>query len=191
MPAMPPESRDGILKGLYRLKAGGGKGVAAVKLLGSGAIMNEVLAAQELLANDYGIKSEAWSVTSYQQLHREGLEVERWNRLHPGEEPRVPYARQCLGADDETLVVATSDYTKALPLSIRQWAPANFVALGTDGFGRSEGRAALREYFEVDARHVAYATLEALARKGQISAEQLRDAARKLHIDPNKSDPTK
>ncbi|MHC4218706.1 MAG: pyruvate dehydrogenase (acetyl-transferring), homodimeric type [Planctomycetota bacterium] len=190
MPAMPPESRDGILKGLYRFKASGGKGVAGVKLLGSGAIMNEVLAAQELLASDYGIKCEVWSATSYQQLHREGLEVERWNRLHPGETPRVPYARQCLGTDDGTLVVAASDYTKALPLSICQWAPANFVALGTDGFGRSEGRAALREYFEVDARHVAYATLEALARKGRISAEQLRDAARKLAIDPGKADPT-
>ena len=137
-----------------------------------------------------GIGLATWSATNYQQLHREGLEVERWNRLNPGEKPRTAYVRQCLGGDDETLVVAASDYTKALPLSIRQWAPANFVALGTDGFGCSEGRAALREHFEVDARHVAYATLEALARMGRISAEQLRDAAKKLHIDPNKPAPT-
>ncbi|MHC4103266.1 MAG: transketolase-like TK C-terminal-containing protein, partial [Planctomycetota bacterium] len=188
MPSMPQDSREGILKGLYRFKSSEAKS-PGVKLLGSGAIMNEVLKAQELLANDYGIEAEAWSATSYQQLHREGLDVERRNRLNSGKKPRTPYVRQCLGDDDETLVVAASDYTKALPLSVRQWAPANFVALGTDGFGRSEGRAALREYFEVDARHVAYATLEALARMEKITAEQLRDATKKLHIDPGKADP--
>jgi pyruvate dehydrogenase E1 component len=193
MPAMPPDARDGILKGLYRLNTGKTRksaGVAGVKLLGSGAIMNEVLKAQKILAKDYGIEAEAWSATSYQQLHREGLDVERWNRLNPAKKPKTPYVRKCLGNGDETLVVAASDYTKALPLSVRQWAPANFVALGTDGFGRSEGRAALREYFEVDARHVAWATLEALARMGKFEAEQLKAAAKQLDIDSGKADPT-
>jgi pyruvate dehydrogenase E1 component len=189
MPPMPDGARDGILKGMYRFRSTPKPDAAAIKLLGSGAIMNEVLKAQDLLAGDYGVESEAWAVTSYQQLHRDGLDVERWNRLHPHEEPATAYARQCLGGDDKTLVVAASDYTKALPLSIRHWAPARFVALGTDGFGLSEGRAALREYFEVDARHVAYATLEALSRQEAISAEQLREAARKLEIDPDKADP--
>jgi pyruvate dehydrogenase E1 component len=189
MPPMPEGAREGIIKGLYRFRSGQDPEAPRIKLLGSGAIMNEVLKAQELLANDYGVESEAWSATSYQQLHREGLEVERWNRLHPGEESKVPYTRQCLGADDDTLVVAASDYTKALPLSIRQWAPASFVALGTDGFGLSEGRPALRDYFEVDSRHVAYSTLEALTHTGRFTTEQLRDAARKLDIDPAKADP--
>jgi pyruvate dehydrogenase E1 component len=189
MPAMPRGAKDGILKGLYRFRTGGGKDAKRIRLLGSGAIMNEVLAAQEMLAADYGIESEAWSATSYQQLHREGLDAERRNRLRPDDELRTPYVRQCLGDDDDTLIVAASDYMKALPLSIRQWAPGDFVALGTDGFGRSDGRAALRRYFEVDARHVAYATLAALTRRGDFKPERLRDAAGKLEIDPGKADP--
>jgi pyruvate dehydrogenase E1 component len=189
MPSMPEDAEAGILKGLYRFRSTSGAAAPRVKLLGSGAIMNQVLAAQDLLANDYGIDSEVWSATSYQQLHRDGMSVERWNRLHPDEEPKIAYACQCLGEDDDTLVVAASDYMKALPLSIRHWAPARFVALGTDGFGCSEGRDALRQHFEVDARHIAYAALEGLARANKVGAEELRRAVKDLDIDPEKSDP--
>ena len=189
MPAMEEGVRDGILKGLYRFRTEGGKGAGRVKLLGSGAIMNEVLKAQKLLHENYEVESEVWAATSYQQLHREGLETERWNRLNPGRKPRVSYTESCLGSDAETIVVATSDYTKALPCSIRPWIPGDFVALGTDGFGRSEGRAALRDYFEVDARHVAYATLCALARRKRFPANRLKKAMSELKIDANKPDP--
>jgi pyruvate dehydrogenase E1 component len=189
MPSMPEGAEDGILKGLYRFRSTGGSGASKIKLLGSGAIMNEVLAAQDLLANDYGIDSEAWSATSYQQLHRDGTSVERWNRLHPDEEPRIPHVLRCLTDDDDTLVVAASDYAKALPLSIRQWAPACFVALGADGFGCSEARDALRDHFEVDSRHVAYAALAALARDEKFDPAKLRQAAKNLSIDPSRRDP--
>jgi pyruvate dehydrogenase E1 component len=189
MPSMPDGAEDGILKGLYRYRSTAGRQAAPVKLIGSGAIMNEVLAAQDLLANDYDIDSEAWSATSYQQLHRDGLSVERWNRLHPDEAPRTAHVRQCLGDGDDTLVVAASDYVKALPLSIRPWAPARFTALGTDGFGCSEGREALRDHFEVDARHITYAALEALARDKKFGAAKLRQAVKDLSIDPSKGDP--
>ncbi len=188
MPPMPEGVRDGILKGLYRFNSNGEE-AGSVKLLGSGAIMNEVLEAQQMLLERWGVQSETWAATSYQQLHREGLDAERWNRLHPGTEPRVPHARQCLGEDPGTVVVAASDYMKTLPCSIRPWIPGTFVGLGTDGFGLSEGRADLREYFEVDARHIAYATLEALERQGRISTEQLRQALVDLNIDPEKDNP--
>ena len=190
MPAMPKGVEKGILRGLYRFRSTKGKEADRVKLLGSGAIMNEVLRAQELLKDDYGVESEVWAATSYQQLHREGLEIERWNRMHPDEKPKVAYAERCLGSDPETVVVAASDYTKTLPCSIRQWIPGAFVGLGTDGFGRSDGRTALRDHFEVDARHVVHATLAALARKGKFTIQRLKQAMRQLEIDPDKANPT-
>ena len=144
---------------LYRFRSTGDKKAASVKLLGSGAIMNEVLRAQDMLKNDYGVDTEAWVATSYQQLHREGLDVERWNRMHPDSGPRVSHTEACLGQEADGLVVATSDYMKTLPCSIRPWIAGTFVGLGTDGFGRSDGRVSLRDYFEVDARHIAFATL--------------------------------
>jgi pyruvate dehydrogenase E1 component len=189
MPSMPEDSRDGILAGLYRYRSTGGKRAPAVRLLGSGAIMNEVLRAQEMLEEDYGVDSEAWVATSYQQLHREALAVERWNRLHPGSEPRVSHVERCLGGGDSGLVVAASDYVKALPCSVRPWIGGDFVGLGTDGFGRSDGRAALRDYFEVDARHVAFAALEALARRKKLPGKKLRAAMRDLAIDADRPDP--
>jgi pyruvate dehydrogenase E1 component len=189
MPAMPDGCRNGILKGLYLFKSSRPDRPQSVKLLGSGAIMNEVLRAQEMLADDYGVDSEVWAVTSYQQLHRDALAVERDNRLRAAEKPRASHVERCLGGDPETLVVAASDYTKALPCSIRPWTPGRMVSLGTDGFGRSDGRAALRDYFEVDARHVVWATLDALERRGPIDRKTLAKAMKTLEIDPRKPDP--
>jgi pyruvate dehydrogenase E1 component len=191
MPPLASGAREGILRGAYSFRTTSKQGGAGkIRLLGSGAIMNEVLKAQELLQNDYGIASEAWSVTSYQQLFREGLDVERWNRMNPGKKPRAPHAARCFGGDPEALTVAATDHTKALPHSIRSWVSGELVVLGTDGFGRSETREALRDYFEVDAAHVAYAVLWALSRRGGFEAKELPAARTKLGIDPGKPDPT-
>jgi pyruvate dehydrogenase E1 component len=186
MPRMPEGGREGILAGLYRID--GAAAAADVKLLGSGAILNEVLRAREMLAADWGVTAEVWSVTSYQQLHREALAVERRNRLEDGAARRT-YVARALGDDERAVVVAATDYVKALPLSIQSWTPGTMVALGTDGFGLSEGRAALRDHFEVDARHVTWATLAALGRQGRLEPKTLAAARRKLEIDPAKPDP--
>jgi len=187
MPAMPAGAREGILRGAYRFRAVGDETRAReIKLLGSGAILNQVLEAQRILHDDYGLDSEAWSVTSYQQLFREALEVARWNRLHPGSEPRVAHLTRCFGADDAGLVVAASDYVKALPYSLRDWIRGDFVGLGTDGFGRSESRASLREYFEVDARHIAWAVIESRVRRGAAGRDLAERAMRELDIRSDK-----
>jgi len=191
MPAMPADSREGILRGLYRFNSTDPGEPQHVKLLGSGAIMNEVLAAQKTLKDDYGFDSEVWAATSYQQLHRDGLAADRWNRLNPqATQPKRAWLEECLGAAEDQLVVAASDYMKTLPCSIRPWIPGEFVSLGTDGFGRSDRRESLRDYFEVDARHIAWATLVALHREKRVSATDLDQARRKLGIDPDKADPT-
>jgi pyruvate dehydrogenase E1 component len=158
------------------------------QLLGSGAILNEVLKAQELLEKEYNVAADVWSVTSYTELRRDGLETERWNLLHPASEPRVPYVTQCLGGED-TVVVAASDYMKALPDGIAKWIPGGLASLGTDGFGRSESRESLRDFFEVDARFVTLATLNALARKGRLSPEVVRKAMKDLEIPASKRNP--
>ena len=189
MPPLPEGVEEGILRGLYRLKGGTGDWAHSVRLLGSGAIMNEVLLAQRMLADDFGVDSEVWAATSYQQLHREALEVERRNRLHPLEPAAESWVRRCLGDDPQGVVVAASDYVKALPASLGPWIAGRFVALGTDGFGRSDSRAALRDHFEVDARHVTWATLAILARAGKFPAKRLVEARSALAIDPDKPDP--
>ena len=188
MPPMPEGTRDGILKGIYRVKAStGGEGRHRAQLLGSGAILPEVLRAATLL-EPFGVAADVWSVTSYGELYRDGHECERWNVLHPGETPRVPYVTQCLGGAPGVFVAA-SDYVKALPDSIDRWLPRRLHSLGTDGFGRSEGRASLRRFFEVDARFVALATLSELAREGAIEPGTVREAVEKLEIDPEKANP--
>jgi pyruvate dehydrogenase E1 component len=188
-PAMPDGAREGILKGLYRLRPSPrAKTRLRAQLLGSGAILPEVLKAQGLLAEKYGVAADVWSVTSYKELYRDGNACERWNMLHPGEPPRLPYVTECL-KDAPGVIVAASDYLKALPRVIDRWAPRPVVALGTDGFGRSESRAALRDFFEVDARFVTLATLSALLAEGQIEADVVRRAIRELDIDPEKVDP--
>src|SRR4029077_17091579 len=162
MPPMPPGgdvTRDGILKGLYKLRATQAPGAKwRAQLFGSGAILPEVVKAQEILGSQYNVGADVWSVTSYVQLYRDGNAVDRWNMLHPGETPRVPYVTQCL-KDAPGVLVAASDYVKALRDAIDGGRPRRLTVLGTDGFGRSESRASLREFFEVDHRYVVVATL--------------------------------
>jgi pyruvate dehydrogenase E1 component len=190
MPAMPDgqDVRNGILKGMYLFKPSQTKDAKLrAQLFGSGAIMFEVLKAQELLEK-YGVAADVWSVTSYKELYRDANDCERWNMLHPGETPKVPFVTQQLKTTDGVLVAA-SDYMKVLPESISQWMPRPLVSLGTDGFGRSEGRASLRDFFEVDAKHIALATLHALAREKKIEAKTISQAMKELGINPEKPNP--
>jgi pyruvate dehydrogenase E1 component len=192
--AMPPMPRDdnvkeGILKGMYKFRASEKKKAKLrVQLLGSGAILNEVLKAQRYLEEKYDIAADVWSVTSYKELRWDGLYVERWNMLHPGEKPRVPYAVKCLDKKAHT-IVAASDYMKVMPDSISRWSPKPIVSLGTDGFGRSENRKALRDFFEVDYRYVSLASLSALARDNLLKPDDVNAALEELEIDPNKLNP--
>ena len=167
MPEMPEPAgiREGILKGLYRYKASEKKDAKLrAQLLGSGTIMFEVLKAQAILEKDYGVAADVWSVTSYKEFYREANDCARWNMLHPTQKPKVPYVTQTLkDAPGPGPFIAASDYMKVLPESIAQWVPGKLVSLGTDGFGRSENRASLRDFFEVDAKHIVLATLHALA----------------------------
>ena len=190
MPPMPEGARDGILKGMYRFKTAENAGAKlTAQLLGSGAILNEVIAAQKLL-EPYGVAADVWSVTSYQELYRDGHACDRWNMLHPTETPRVPHVTQCLG-DAPGPIVASSDYLKVLPDSIDRWLPRRIRSLGTDGFGRSEDRKRLREFFEVDARFVAVATLAELANDGQIDRSVVAQAIKDFGIDAEKPNPAK
>jgi pyruvate dehydrogenase E1 component len=191
MPGMPAGAgvRDGILKGMYQFKSSQNKDAKMkAQLFGSGSIMFEVLKAQEILESKYGVACDVWSVTSYKELYRDGNDCDRWNMLHPGETPKVPYVTQCLKTAPGVLVAA-SDYMKVLPESISQWMPRPLVALGTDGFGRSEGRTALRDFFEVDAKHIVLATLSALARDKQIDTAVVKQAVKDLGINPEKANP--
>jgi pyruvate dehydrogenase E1 component len=189
MPAMPEGAREGILKGMYRFRATSmPKARARAQLFGSGAILPEVIKAQEILEAKYNVGADVWSVTSYRELYRDGHACERWNMLHPGEPERVPYVTACL-KDAPGVFVAASDYVKALPDSIDRWLPRPLVALGTDGFGRSDGRAGLREFFEVDYRYIIVAALSALARDGKIEAAVVQQAIKTHNINPEKSNP--
>ena len=158
------------------------------QLFGSGTIMYEVLKAQAMLEDKYGVASDVWSVTSYKELYRDGNDCERWNMLHPADKPKVPYVTQLL-KDAPGVLVAASDYMKVLPESIGRWMPRNLVSLGTDGYGRSEGREALRDFFEVDAKHIVLATLHGLLREKQIKPEVVTQAVKDLGINPEKANP--
>jgi pyruvate dehydrogenase E1 component len=186
-PAMPEGVEAGILKGMYPLRRGG-KGKVRVNLLGSGTILRESLAAAELLEREFGVPADVFSVTSFSELRREALELERWNLLHPEEEPRRPYVAQCL-AGQEGPFIAASDYLRTVPDQIRQWVPGRYLVLGTDGFGRSDSRAALRDFFEVDRRYIALAALRALADEGKLDRAAVRDALQRLQIDPSRPNP--
>jgi pyruvate dehydrogenase E1 component len=191
MPEMPEgaEVRDGILKGLYRFKSAKKKDAKLqAQLFGSGTIMFEVLKAQQILEEKYGVGADVWSVTSYKQLYRDANDSERWNLLHPGQTPKVPYVTQAL-KDTQGPFVAASDYLKVLPESIAQWVPGRLVSLGTDGFGRSENRAALRDFFEVDAKHIVLAALNALAREKKLPFDTVKQAVKDLGINPEKPNP--
>ena len=189
MPEMPEGVQDGILKGLYRFRATSKPDAKLrAQLLGSGAILPEVIKAQEILESKYNVGADVWSVTSYGELYRDGHACERWNMLHPAKPARVPYVTQCL-AKAPGVLVAASDYVKALPDSIDRWLPRPLAALGTDGFGRSESRAALRDFFEVDYRYVILATLTALARDGKIDASVVEQAIQTHTVNPEKANP--
>jgi pyruvate dehydrogenase E1 component len=189
MPPMPEGVKDGILKGMYRYRAAANQDAKLrAQLFGSGAILNEALRAQEILAEKFGVAADVWSVTSYKALYSDGVETERWNRLHPGETPRVPYVTKCL-ADVPGVLVAATDYLKTLPQMVSQWMPRHLASLGTDGFGRSEGRAGLREFFEVDSRFIALAALYELFHEGQIERAIVDRAIAELGIDARKPNP--
>ncbi len=190
MPPMPQgaDVEAGILKGLYQFKASPDKkSTLRAQLLGSGTILNEVVKAQELLTK-YGVAADVWSATSYNELYRDANAVTRWNMLHPGETARVPFVTACLAKTDGP-IIAASDYLKSQPAMLAQWIGKPIMTLGTDGFGRSEDRAALRNFFEVDARYVTVATLSALMREGKIDAKIVKQAIADLGINPDKPNP--
>jgi pyruvate dehydrogenase E1 component len=186
-PAMPAGSEEGILKGAYKLKEGS-RGKLRASLLGSGTILREVLAAAEILEKDYKIPADVYSVTSFSELRREALLVERENLLHPEREQQQPFVQK-LFADHSLPIVAATDNMRLVPDQIRQWIPSRYVTLGTDGFGRSDGRAALRGHFEVDRRFIVLAALKALADEGSIDRSVLGEAVTRLGIDPGKANP--
>jgi pyruvate dehydrogenase E1 component len=190
-PALPAGAEQGILKGLYLFRESKLKSKLRVQLLGSGTILREVEAAGELLEKDWEVAADVWSATSFTELRRDGLAAERWNLLHPEAKPRVPYVAQCLEKRAGP-VVAASDYIKTFADQIRPFVPRDRVykVLGTDGFGRSDSRAKLRHFFEVNRYFVAIAALKALAESGQVKAKSVADAIRKYGIDPEKPDPT-
>jgi pyruvate dehydrogenase E1 component len=187
MPPMPEGVRDGILKGMYRFRASTVKGPKA-HLLASGTILNEAVKAAEILESRYGVAVETWSVTSYKELYLDGIQTDRWNMLHPGGKPRSCYVQRCFEGN-EGVFVGACDYVKALVCSIAKWLPGRLTALGTDGYGRSDGRSALRNYFEVDARHIALAALQSLAAEGRVQIQVVKRAIEDLEIDSDKVDP--
>jgi pyruvate dehydrogenase E1 component len=191
MPPMPDGSKDGILRGLYRYKpAPDGNLSNRVRILASGTAMLAALEAQELLATHHDTAAEVWSATSYKLLRENALSVERWNRLHPTEVPRVPYISHILGANGGAgPTVAVTDYMKAVPDQVARWVPGPFIPLGTDGYGFSDTRSALRRHFETDAAHIVVAALSGLAQLGDVKGETVAEAIRRYDVDPETVDP--
>jgi len=206
-PPMPKGAEEGILRGMYRLRSSGTRGSGSsrsrgpsrsrsssrsrkprVQLLGSGTILREALAAADLLGEDFGVEADVWSVTSFGELRRDGIETERWNMLHPTSKQRPPYVTQCLA--DGGPVVASTDYVRGYADLIRAWVPATYRVLGADGFGRSDFRKALRGFFEIDRRYVAVAALKALADEGQLKPARVTEAIERYEIDPDAPMPT-
>ena len=187
MPEMPKGVREGILRGIYKFRpAASGKAVA--QLFGSGPILNEVLRAQQLLAEKYNVQTDVWSVTSYNELRREALGIERWNRLHPAEPQKTPYILQALDKANGPIIAAT-DYMKIVPDQLAPWLTPRLVTLGTDGFGRSDNREHLRAHFEVNAESIVAATLSRLVRDGKFEAAKAVKAFKELGIQPDAIDP--
>ena len=189
-PGLPEGAVEGIIKGMYLLREGPASGAngARAQLLGSGTILNEVIAGADLLREDYGVAADVWSAPSFTELRREGLAVERWNRLHPTETPRRSYVEQCL-ADRTGPVIASTDYIKTFADQIREFVPRRYTVLGTDGFGRSDYRRTLRHFFEVDRYFVAVAALSSLAAEGVLEPSVVADAISRYGIDPEKPNP--
>jgi pyruvate dehydrogenase E1 component len=189
-PKKPAGVDEGIIRGIYRLREAPdlGRKAQRARLVGSGSILQQVTAAQELLAEKFGIAAEVYSAPSFPLLRRDALAAERWNRLHPTETPRVPYVTTVLGPDGGPIIAAT-DWLKALPDMVSRWLPPYYTSLGTDGFGRSDTREALRSLFEIDPPHIAAAALVELVRCGALAGEKAAAAIRELGIDPEKLDP--
>lgn len=191
-PELPKDAEEGIVRGMYQLPNPKTKLKKApkVQLLGSGTILLEVIAAQALLASDFGVIAQVWSCTSFNELRRDGISTSRWNMLHPEESPRLSHVEQCL-SNTEGPIVAATDYMRIFADQIRPYIPnKNYVVLGTDGFGRSDTREKLRDFFEVDRRYIVIATLSAMAEEGTIPKATIVDAIKKYGIDPNKAEPT-
>jgi pyruvate dehydrogenase E1 component len=190
-PAMPKGAEQGIIKGMYLLSEGKGKKDKGptVQLLGSGTILRESIAAAEMLEKDFGVSADIWSVTSFNELRRDGLDAERWNMLHPEAKPRLSYVEECL-AKRNGPVIASTDYMKSYADQIRGFLPKRFKVLGTDGFGRSDTRKKLRGFFEVDRNYIAVAALKALAEEGTIAASEVTRAIKLYKLNPEKPNPT-
>lgn len=188
-PAMPEGVEEGILKGIYKLDTVDAANDYKVKLLGSGTILEQVRQAADILASEYGVKSDVYSVTSYNEITREAQDVERYNLLHPDEENKTPYVTTVLGEDEDNIIVSATDYMKIYSEQIRAYVKGSFKTLGTDGFGRSDSRANLREHFEVDANFIVYTTLYLLVENGKLDKKVLNEAIAKFKINPNKINP--
>ena len=188
-PDMPEGVEEGIVRGLYPLKKSTKKAKKRVQLMSAGTIMREVEAAAVILEKDYGVGADIWSVTSVNELARDGYKVSRRNMMNPAEKPEVPYVTQCL-LPTEGPIIAATDYIRAHTNQIREFMPRSFTVLGTDGFGRSDTRAQLREFFEVDRRYVVLAAMTALADEGSVSRADVAKGMTDLGIDPAKPDPT-
>jgi len=190
-PAKPAGVDEGILRGIYRFAEAPqlGKDAHPARLVGSGSILNQVIAARDLLAERFGVAAEVFSAPSFPLLRRDALETERWNRFHAdAKDPRVPYVTSILPFEGGP-IVAASDWMKVIPQMVAPWVPATFVALGTDGFGRSDTRENLRAFFEIDAANIAAATMSALARDGTVTPKAAAAAIKDLGIDPDKVNP--
>jgi pyruvate dehydrogenase E1 component len=189
MPPLPVGAEEGIIRGMYQLRpTPDTPGPCVVHLLGSGTILGQALRAQEILTDRFGVAADVWSVTSYRELYRDACDTQRWNALHPQEPPRLPYLAQHFPRTGHVFVAA-SDYLKLLPCAIAPWLPGRLVALGTDGFGRSDSREALRDFFEVDYRFIALGALHALASDGHLPRATVLKAMKELHINPDKPNP--
>jgi pyruvate dehydrogenase E1 component len=185
MPPMPVDAHEGILRGLYKFRASGLASPLKAQLFGSGPLLREALRAQQILADQFGVSADVWSATSYKQLRSDALNVRRWNMLHPGEEPKRSYIERTL-ENEEGVFVAVSDYMRLVPDQIAPWVPGGLMTLGTDGFGRSDTRSALRRFFEIDAEFIVIAALYALAEEGQMKMADVERAIKELKVDPEK-----
>ena len=187
-PTKPKGSEEGILKGMYLFKENNNKGKTKVQLLGSGTILREVISAAEILSKEYGVDSDVWSVTSFNELRKDGMEIERWNLLNSNKKKKS-HVEKCLEKRDGP-IVAASDYTRAFSDQIRPYTGKSFYSLGTDGYGRSDTRKNLRKFFEVDKEHIVAYTLSALAKEQLIGSDQAEKAIKKYKIDKEKEFPT-
>jgi pyruvate dehydrogenase E1 component len=188
MPAMPEGAKEGILRGIYRFQAAEKPLSLHVQLFGSSSIMLQVLRARDILRDQFGVSADVWGVTSYQQLRNDALSAERHNRLHPDAPERKAYLETVLEGVKGPFIAA-SDYLKATADSVARWIPGRFVPLGTDGFGMSDTREALRRHFEVDAESIALAALDALRLEGALTGQDVARAVATLGIDPDKVEP--